>query len=87
MLTEPENNVEAQEDESLEIEEISKTVLFQTIYLDGDLINLSKSIIMYLPELQDNCPEVLNCSAGHLRSVSQHVAALLERLDRAIEQS
>lgn len=87
MLTEPENNVEAQEDESLEIDVVAKRVLYESIYLDGDIINLSSDIIMYLPELQDNCPEVLNCTAGHLRFVSQHVTALLERLDRSKEQS
>lgn len=86
MENQSENNAKKQTDRSL-ADAIGKKVLHKSIYLGGDLFDLSSDIMLYLPELKEHCPDVLGDSTEHLKSASKQLTSLLGWLDQVVDKS
>ena len=86
MEKQSENHTKEQPDRSW-LDEIGKKVLHKSMYLGGDLFDLSSDIMMFLPELKEHHPEVLRDSTKYLKTVSGELTALLDWLDQNVDKS
>ena len=77
-----EDIVKDQPNGSLNVGSIGKKILHKSMYLGGNLLDLSSDIMIYYPELQEECSDVLSDTKDYLKSVSEQLDTLLVWLDR-----